>query len=51
MDMEEKIKEMEKELGLCRNKVKELEGVKRALPSHILNRMHQEFLLWKMAET
>ena len=40
MDMEEKIKELKKELGLCRNKVKELEGVKRALEQEVelLNR-------------
>ncbi len=40
MEMEEKIQELEKELKLCRNKVRELEGVKRALEQEVglLNR-------------
>jgi len=35
MDYQEKIQELEKELRLCRNKVRELEGTKRALEQEV----------------
>ena len=35
MDYPELLQELEKELALCRNKVRELEGVKRALEQEV----------------
>ena len=42
MDYPELLQELEKELKLCRNKVRELEGIKRALEQEVALLSHKQ---------